>query len=394
MNMISVQEAKQLISDSIFPMTATPRILEDAAGLVLAEEVYAPIDLPPFPQAGMDGYAFAYQKDIPSYTLIGEVAAGSDVSIELLPGQAVRIFTGAPVPDGANTVVMQERVRVEENRLYVEDPTLSLGHNFRAKGSDIARGTLAMAAGHTLTPAGIGFLAAMGYAEVPVFPAPRVSIVVTGDELQVPGEALAHGQVYEANSHSLRAALKQVGIQSTFIYSVGDDLTRLQSVIHEALKLTDLVLITGGVSVGKYDYTLDACDRNGVKTVFHKVKQKPGKPLFFGMKGHNPVFGLPGNPSSVLTCFYQYVYPAIGRLINQPLGLAATTARMDQAYKKPEGITHFLRASLEGDLVQVRKGQESYRLQSFMAADAFIVLPETCTEVQSGEEVIVEKIPV
>jgi molybdopterin molybdotransferase len=392
--MISVEEAKKLIDESIIPLPPMQISLAEASGLVLAEDVFAPIDLPPFPQAGMDGYAFAYQQDIGSYTIVGEIAAGADQVPALKPGEAVRIFTGAPVPAGADTVVMQEKVKVDANRMVLMDPDLQRGQHVRPQGSDLCNGALAMVAGQKLTPAGIGFLAAMGFLHISVYPAPRVSIVVTGDELQMPGQALSYGQIYEANSYSLRAALKQMVIHSTLIHCVGDDLARLQAVIHEALKLTDLVLITGGVSVGAYDFTPDACLQNGVKPVFHKIKQKPGKPLFFGMKGHQPVFGLPGNPSSVLTCFYQYVYPAIGRMMKQTFALHSTKARIDQSYSKPAGITHFLRASLDGDQVNVRKGQESYRLQSFMSADALIVLPESCTSVQVGEWVTVEKIPI
>ena len=392
--MISVQEAKKLIEESITALPPLQIPLAEASGFILAEDVYAPVDLPPFPQAGMDGYAFAYQQDIGFYTIVGEIAAGADQVPALNPGEAVRIFTGAPVPTGADTVVMQEKVKVDANRMVLMDPDLQRGQHVRPQGSDLCKGSLAMVAGQKLTPAGIGFLAAMGFLHISVYPAPRVSIIVTGDELQMPGQPLSYGQIYEANSYSLRAALKQMVIHSTLIHCVGDDLTRLQAVIHEALKLTDLVLITGGVSVGAYDFTPDACLQNGVKPVFHKIKQKPGKPLFFGMKGHQPVFGLPGNPSSVLTCFYQYVYPAIGRMMKQTFALHSTKARIDQSYSKPAGITHFLRASLDGDQVNVRKGQESYRLQSFMSADAFIVLPESCTSVQAGEWVTVEKIPV
>lgn len=392
--MISVAQAQHIIQEKIKALPSQKRALEEAFGNILAEDVYAPIDLPAFAQAGMDGYAFCFDANRSTYTIVGEVAAGDDQPRHIQPGEAVRIFTGAPVPQGADTVIMQERTEVQGRTVIVKDIHLQVGHNYRPAGSDIKQHDLAMKAGHRLTPAAIGFLAAMGITAVSVVPTPTVAILVTGDELRHLGEPLSFGQIYEANSFSLRAALASIGIHRVFVHKVGDDQAQLEKYIREYTHLSDLVLITGGVSVGDHDHTLDACRNVGVHILFHGVRQKPGKPLLFGMKSQKPVFGLPGNPSSVLTCFYQYVLLALGQLMQKELTLSTTEAYIQQDHTKPQGITHFIRATLEAKEVHIRKGQESYRLESFAHADAFIVLPEDITSVKKGDKVIVQKLPI
>ena len=390
--MISVEQAKQLINENVGILPSVNLPLEQSFHKLLAEDVFAPIHLPAFGQSGMDGYAFYFEENRSEYMIIGEVAAGADKQLSIRNGEAVRIFTGAPVPEGADTIIMQEKTEIKDNVLFLKDEKLQRGQHYRSAGSDIEKGQLAIKAGHLLTPAAIGFLAAMGIHEVSVVPAPRVAILVTGDELQQLGSPLAFGQIYEANSYSLRSALQSIGVSSVFIHIVEDNQAKLEKCIKDAMHLADLLLITGGVSVGDYDYTLKACMNSGVKPIFHGVKQKPGKPLLFGMKGHKPVFGLPGNPSSVLTCFYQYVLPAIGKMMNKDLSLKESKAIIQADYKKPSGITHFLRASLHEGIVEIRKGQESYRLESFAHADAFIIVSEEITMLHEGDEVIVQKI--
>ena len=391
--MISVEQAKQFINQYIQALPPVKLPLDQAFHKLLAEDIYAPIDLPAFDQAGMDGYAFCFEENKTEYRIIGEVAAGDDVQLTLQPGEAVRIFTGAAVPMGADTVIMQEKTDVRGAILILKDENIKKGQNYRFAGSDIQKGKLAVKAGYLVTPAIAGFLAALGLDQVTVFSSPRVAILVTGDELQRVGEPLSFGQIYEANSYSLRAALHSMGITSVFIHVVPDDLQQLEKCINEAMKLSDMLLITGGVSVGDHDHTLNAILQSGFKIIFHGVRQKPGKPLLFGMKGSKPVFGLPGNPSSVLTCFYQYVYPAIAQLMKRDVKLETTSAIIQTDYQKPAGITHFLRAELLDGNVNIRKGQESYRLESFAYADAFIVLPEEVTQVNAGDQVIVQKIP-
>ena len=304
--MISVDEAKQLVTKNCCLLPSSLLKLEAACGLVLAEDIYAGINIPPFNQSAMDGYAFRFADLSTSkeLTIIGEVAAGDNPQPGIPQFHAVRIFTGAAVPPGCDTVVMQEKTEVIENRVQIKDELLEQGRNVRLQGSEISSGEIALAKGTKLTPAAIGFLAGLGVTDVRVHPNPIVHLVITGNELQKPGTTLQHGQVYESNSVMLKAALTQLGIVDIRISYAKDTITDITNALDYALNDADLVLLTGGVSVGNYDFVLPATKACGIKQLFHKVAQRPGKPLYAGMKGEKLIVGLPGNPASVLTCFY------------------------------------------------------------------------------------------
>lgn len=385
--MISVEEAKDTIRQWCSPLAPQNLPLGEATGLVLAETIIAPADMPAYPQSGMDGYAFSFVPGKVTYALAGEVAAGSNTEQPLLPGEAVRIFTGAPVPPGANTVLMQEKAAVNNGRLTLLDDKLQPGANVRPKGSEIMAGQVALPAGTRLTPAAIGFLAGIGIAQVTVFPLPKVAVLVTGNELCSPGSPLGYGQVYEANSFALNAALAEVGIKPAFTGMAGDDPKALQALLGKALQLSDIVLMTGGVSVGDYDFTTAAFDQCGVNKIFHKIKQKPGKPMLFGIKGNQLVFGLPGNPASVLTCYYQYVLPAVRLLCGNNGQIPATTAALTHPFAKPEGLTHFLKAFYQNGQVTLLTGQESYKLNSFAQANCLAEIKAADTALPAGTTV-------
>lgn len=250
-----------------------------------------------------------------------------------------------------------------------------------------------MQKGSKLSPAAIGFLAGIGEKEVPVYPAPKVGIIVTGKELQQPGNVLSFGQVYESNSYSLSAALKLAQIREINLYTADDDLEELAAVLETALQHNDLVLLTGGVSVGDYDFVLRAATLSGISQVFHKVKQKPGKPLYFGKRGEQLIFGLPGNPSSVLSCFYQYVLPAVEKLMNCESSLKTTMAELSHDYRKPAGLSHFIKAWFENGKVTPLNAQESFRMSSFAVANCMIELEEEETLVVAGSRVKVYLFP-
>lgn len=387
--LISVDEARQIISESCRVLHPCDIPLKEASGLVLASNIRAPYDIPAYPQSSMDGYALQFNNDRWPLKLIGEIAAGSNQGFKLKQGEAVRIFTGAAVPAGADTVIIQEKSREEDGMLKPEDPNLVKGANVRPVGSEIAKGELALPAGALLTPPAIGFLAGMGITQVRVVPLPTVSIIVTGNELQMPGEPLEYGKVYEANSFSLLSALHQIGIEPLALYRSGDDPEQLTEILSNALEQSDVVLMTGGVSVGAYDFTTTAFDLCGVEKVFHKIRQKPGKPILFGIKGEKLVFGLPGNPASVLTCYYQYVLPAFGKLCRRNAALPIQKALLKAHFRKPAGITHFLKGYFDGDLVELLSGQESYKLNSFAKANCLAEIPEQIAELEAGSEVTV-----
>lgn len=387
--MISVEAAKEIIQQHAGRLKPVVQPLSTSSGRILAEDVFAEVDIPAYAQSSMDGYAFSFisWQQHKALTIAGESAAGNNAAIACSPGQAVRIFTGAPVPDGADTVVMQEKTSMANGGVLIEDDKLSIGVNVRKRGSEIKAGEIALEAGSKLTPAAIGFLAGIGVTGVAVYPQPVVSIIVTGKELQQPGNPLQWGQVYESNSLALKAALQQLDINNVEVFWADDDLSILKGVLQEALAQSDVVLLTGGVSVGDYDFVLEAAAQCGVNQLFHRVKQRPGKPLFFGKKQDQLVFGLPGNPSSVLVCFYEYVMPALSRLTNKNEGLTPATAILINAVDKPAGLAQFLKGFYDGKTVAVLAAQESYRLSSFARANCLVILGEATTHCAAGETV-------
>ncbi|MHB1179218.1 MAG: molybdopterin molybdotransferase MoeA [Daejeonella sp.] len=392
---IDVAEAKKLINEHTELLSPVKVHLKDAAGLALFEDVFSRTDVPPFNQSSMDGYAFNFAgwKKFGELKIEGIIAAGLVKDQFLEPQNAVRIFTGAAIPEGADTVVMQEKTKVVNGKLQIEDSNLTRGINFRPKGSEIHSGDLALEKNSNLSPAALGFLAGVGIHELNVYPVPAVSIILTGNELQNPGILLKYGEVYESNSYSLRAALKKINIDKVNILSCEDTLEILSKVLSEALTKSDVVLLTGGVSVGDYDFVIRAAAANGIDQIFHKIKQKPGKPLYFGKKDKKLVFGLPGNPASVLNCFYEYVLPAVGKMSMRDLSLKTLHVPLQTVIKKPSGLTQFLKGFYNGISVSDLKAQESFRLSSFAKANCLIRLDEEKTEFEMNEIVEIHLLP-
>jgi molybdopterin molybdotransferase len=390
--MISVQDAKRLIQEhtEVLPSVHVP--LLEALGATLAQSVFSGIDMPPFPQSAMDGYAFRFEENYREKPLqiVGEIQAGMDPGISLEAGTAVRIFTGAAVPEGADTVVMQEKVRVESGLLYLDDPDLKPGSNVRPRGSQTREGALVLPAGTTLTPAALGLLAGLGTADLEVWAKPRICLIITGNELAKPGAMLRPGEVYESNSVTLQAALKEQGMTQELIFRCNDVEQEIIQSLEIGLEKCDVVLCTGGISVGDYDLVKKAMEHCRVETVFYKVKQKPGKPLFFGKLGKKRVFGLPGNPGSVLTCYYEYVEPMLLKMRGNASQFPRIAHKiLSETVVKKAGLTHFLKGKLDGEQVVPLQGQESYKMDGFALADALIVLDEHQETVEKGTMVAV-----
>jgi molybdopterin molybdotransferase len=392
---IQVSDARKLIRESIKTPDPVKVSINAAAGLILAEDIFSLTDVPPFNQSSMDGYAINYQgwKKKETLKIAGMAQAGLAGLDPIQSDEARRIFTGAVVPHGSDTVVMQEKVDVLDGKLLIKDNNLAIGQNVRIQGSEAKKGEIALEKGHLLNPTAIGFLAGLGIHELMVYPAPTISIILTGNELQQPGFALNYGQVYESNSYALNAAIREAGILNVDVFSAEDDLKILIEVLAIALQNSNLVLLTGGVSVGDYDFVIRAAEANGVEQVFHKIRQKPGKPIYFGKKGEKYVFGLPGNPASVLTCFYEYVYPAMGLLGNKQKEMIKINAVLESDIKKPAGMTHFLKAYYNGKTVKELKAQESFRLSSFAKSNCLIELEAEQSEFKAGEEVEIHLLP-
>ena len=301
--MIAVEEALRLIQEEQNVITETETIAtQEALGRVLSKSIQALIALPSFRQSAMDGYALHIGTGL-TYTVVGEQKAGDAKTFDLKAGECVRIFTGAAVPDTANAVVIQEKVKRFETKIELENLP-QLGQNIRAQGTQIKKGSFPLEKGQVLNPAGLGLIQSLGIQKVKVFRKPRVCVIVTGNELLPPGSTLSEGKIFESNSLILKAALHQIQIEPQIITGVPDQLEDTEDVLKEAFATSDLVLISGGISVGDYDFVGKALQNLGVKDIFYKVRQRPGKPLYFGKKGNTFCFALPGNPASTLTCFY------------------------------------------------------------------------------------------
>ncbi|MGS2741911.1 molybdopterin molybdotransferase MoeA [Sinomicrobium sp. M5D2P17] len=394
--MISVTEARKIIKKHVSHLAPVMMDTDKAIGHILAEDVHAACDIPPFNQSAMDGYAIVYAdwKSREALRVDGEIPAGQAETYRMFSGKAVRIFTGAPVPEGADTVIMQEKTEREGDRLFIKDPDLEKGSNIRQKGTEIRKDDLALAKSTLLTPAGIGFLSGVGITEVKVYPRPSVAVIVTGNELQAPGKPLQQGQIYESNSFMLKGALREMGMKKISVGNARDDLDELTTTLGEYIDSHNVVLLTGGVSVGDYDFVVEAASACGITQRFHKLRQRPGKPLYFGTKGQKIVFGLPGNPSSVLTCFYEYVWTALQKLSGKDKQLAALNAPLSNKISKKHALTQFLKGVYVNGEVTPLSGQESFRMGSFARANCLIRLGESAKEYEKGETVEVHLLPV
>ena len=391
--MISVEEAKNLVLTGIFKQKEVMLNIHSALNYFLADNIIAGISVPLFNQSAMDGYAFKFKDVNKSLNIVDEVAAGDVRVVKIKEGEAIRIFTGSKVPDSCDTVVMQELTSVESNQLIVKDVGLKLGGNVRKKGNQIKVGDVALKKGVKITPAAIGFLATLGITNVMVYSLPKVCVIATGSELVKLGQPLKDGQIYESNTHMLNAAIQQLGI-SPIIHVVKDDIAETEQLIKLALESCDFLILSGGISVGDYDFVKESLLKNQVEEVFYKIKQKPGKPLFFGKKNKKIVFALPGNPAAALNCFYMYVYPAIQLMLgaSEPF-LPMIKLPLENKFIKKEGRAHFLKAKLSANTVKLLEGQDSDALQSFALANALVYIPAEKITIEQHELVEVYLLP-
>ncbi len=394
--MIPVKEAQEKVLETISVSKTEVSNISKAGGFVLSKNIISPLDLPPFDQSAMDGYAII-SGDVfngNKISVVGESSAGKSYFKKISSGQAIRIFTGAEIPEGADAVVMQEKAIVQNNLLIINDENLKTGLNIRRKGSQIKKGQPALQKGTSLTPAGIGFIASMGLKTVSVYKKPAITIIVTGNELQKAGTKLSRGKIFESNGITLEAALRQVGIEDIKTVFVRDDEKQTIKALKESMRKSDIILFTGGISVGDYDFVGTALKQEKIKEIFYKVKQKPGKPLYFGTKNKKYIFGLPGNPASVLTCFYEYVYPSIRKLSGHTsCFLNSMNLTVTISINKKMGLTHFLKATTDYKTVTPLEGQESFIMRSYAEANCLICIPEYKEIIASGEPVEVHVIP-
>ena len=392
--MISVEQAIELIQQHSKRLPSKKVPVIDALGCVLSENAISPISLPPFDQSAMDGYAVRFSDSEKQIKIIGEVAAGKVFPKKLQSGEAVRIFTGASVPVGTDTVIMQERILIENGNLLLQDPNLKKGANIRKAASQIKKGKIALSKGTIITPGGIGYLTAMGIKTLNVFAPPRITIIITGSELRKPGEKLKNGEIYESNSFALNSSLQSIHLKSQKTITVKDNEAAVFNAIKKAIAKSDLVLVTGGISVGDYDFTGSSLKKIGVKNIFYKIKQKPGKPIFFGKHNKTLIFGLPGNPAAVLSCFYEYVYPSLRIMQGRnDVFLKKLNLPIANDYNKKAGLSFFLKGKISDKTVVPLEGQESYILSSFAFADCLIYLHAESENMKTGDLVEVHLLP-
>lgn len=380
--MISIEEALQIVHDQKVVKNSITLSLTDALGYSLAKEVYAPFDLPGFDNSAMDGYAICGHSK--TYEIVGEIAAGDTQTHELRPEEAMRIFTGGKVPLNCTSVVMQEKTRVKGSFVEITEDMVA-GKNIRKKGGEIAAGNLVFEKGHTISASTIGLLCSLGLTDAEVYTKPRVQLISTGDELVQPGEKLAEGQIYESNGQTLSGALRSYGFSCEVRTQLRDDYLTIKEGIANSLDQCDVLLLSGGISVGEYDFVKKALEENGVKELFYKVFQKPGKPLFFGRKGDKFVFALPGNPASSLTCFYVYVLPLLQKISGSDAdGLLRIFAPLRHSYEMKSDRPSFLKARLENKEVNILDGQSSSMIYSMSKGNALVYLKSAAT-LNSGD---------
>ncbi len=373
--------------------------VRSALGRVLAADVVSTINVPSHTNSAMDGYA-VIGAELPAdgetrLEVIGTSAAGRPFAGEVRAGQCVRIMTGAPMPSGADTVVMQENVRRDGDSAIV-GAAEKAGQHVRQAGEDIAAGKVALVAGTRLMPAEIGILGSLGIGEVSVRRRPRVAFFSTGDELRSVGEALGEGQIYDSNRYTIFGMLTRLGVDILDMGVIRDDRDAVEQAFAKASEEADAIVTSGGVSVGDADYVAETLERIGT-VGFWRVAMKPGRPLAFGRIGDALFFGLPGNPNSVMVTFYQIVQPALQALAGMPdpeppLTMPAISA---SALRKKPGRREFQRGVLsrsgDGRLIVRKTGhQGSGVLSSMAAANCFIVLAEDSGPVSEGDEVTVQ----
>lgn len=386
--MTSHTEAIDIINKYVSNGKETNLNLNNALNHILSKDIYSPIYFPPFAQSAMDGYAISHISESLIYSIAGEVAAGDNAEdIQIGERDAVRIFTGAMLPSNTIAVIKQEDVELVDVKTIAINKVVKAEENIRPIGEQTKTGELILSKGTKLTPGSIGYLAMLGISTVSVYKKPTIIIIATGSELLPQGEKLTPGKIYESNTYTLKAALQSQGFKAD-VKIVKDDPESTNTIAKEAIEKYDFIIFTGGISVGDYDFVHDVLVECGVQELFYKVKQKPGKPLYFGMKDNKIIFALPGNPAAVLTSFYIYVLEALGKYLgDDKLKLSHSHRVIDDNYVKSKNLTYFLKGKKSKTEVSILKDQSSAMLSSFVHADCLIILPEGVEKIEKGEKV-------
>jgi molybdopterin molybdotransferase len=393
-SLISVAEAQRIVLERAKRLDAERVPIERAAGRVLAEPAAARVDLPPFPSSAMDGYAVrAADTATPPVRLpvVAHIAAGSPAERSLGPGEAMAISTGGSVPDGADAIVPLEQVDEGDEEIEVS-ATVALAANVRPRAGDVSTGDVFLEPGARLGPAQVAALAAAGISEVQCTKRPRVGILVTGSELRQPGEALGPGQIYESNGLLLATALQLAGAVPAQLGVVADDAAEHERAMERALLGFDMLVTSGGASVGPHDLVRSTQSKLRVEELFWGVAVKPGKPVAFGVRRDHLVFNLPGNPVSVLVTYELFVRPAVNALLGVPDPLPELrNGILGSGISRNPHRDEYLRARMRRDgdevLLEPLPGRESHMIASAARADALVEVQAGPGELSVGDEI-------
>ena len=400
-NSMPVDQARKYIANFLEPVTSSEKVsIRDSLGRVLSENVISPVNVPQHDNSAMDGYAMKgidlKEGEKSKLAVIGTAFAGQPFQGHVESGQAVRIMTGAVIPDGADTVVMQERAERDGDSVLVD--YFPAGANTRKAGEDLKLGAPALTKGHKIRPADLGLIASLGITEISVYRKLRVAFFSTGDELIGVGTPLGDGQIYDSNRYTIFGMLSELGCELIDMGVIRDTPEDVERAFSDSTSIADVVITSGGVSVGEADFVKPILDKLG-EVLFWKIAMKPGRPLAFGKIGTSHFFGLPGNPVAVMVTFYQFVQVALKTLQGQThqTPVPVFKARVTEALKKAPGRTEFQRGILEQSAdgewtVKPTGNQGSGILSSMSQAHCFIVLPTDMGRVDAGAIVDVQLI--
>ncbi|HEU4977837.1 MAG TPA: gephyrin-like molybdotransferase Glp [Solirubrobacteraceae bacterium] len=390
---LSIDEARARVLATARPLPAQDVALAEALGRVLSEDVLAAGDVPPFAGSAMDGFAVRSGPSRRALRIVGESRAGMPAQAAVGEGEAVRISTGAAMPEGADAVLQLELAEDRGDSVLLQDE-VEPGRNVRRAGEDLRAGEVALRAGTRLGPAEVGVAASAGRAEVRCARRPRVAVLATGDELAEPGAPLGPGQIHDSNLLTLSALATRAGAEVAFSEHVRDDAGATRDAVARALETADVLICSGGVSVGPHDHVKDALAASGVEEVFWRVALRPGGPTWFGARGERLVFGLPGNPVSAMVTFALFARPALHALEGDAQAAPARSrARLADRAQRRRERDECLRVRVDDEgWAHLTGPQGSHQLTSMLAADALAIVPRGEGALERGAEVEIERI--
>jgi molybdopterin molybdotransferase len=391
--MLTYEQALQEILKQAHSLPARNIPIEDAVERVLAEDIFSQIDMPPFDKSAMDGYALRSSDtaNVPvQLRCLGTIQAGRFFKQSFKSGCCIKIMTGAPMPQGADSVVMVEDTEQHESRVIVKR-SVKPGENVCAKAEDIAKGSKVFSKGKLISISDIALIATIGRRLVKTISSPSVAVLNTGGEIIPVGRKLPKNKIYNSNGPQLCALLRLDGITPRYLGIAKDEPAILKKMISQGLK-SDIVLISGGVSMGDYDLVPAVLKQLGVKELFHKVNIKPGKPLFFGVKNRRLIFGIPGNPVSNFLAYQIFIRPAIRKMMGlEDCNLEIKTGILENEFRQKPGRKHFVLAKVEKlknvDYVSALPGHGSADIAALSAADAFMLVDGEISKIKQGSKV-------